>query len=472
MKFYNRKNELEELEILSKAAERKAVMCVITGIRRVGKTELIKEFFKKERGLYFFVDASKTSTQLLTEFSTELKENLGLSERVHISSWDEFFHDLFTYAKKNKVIIAFDEFQRFSHTEKNLPFILQKHFDLHKHTSKLFVIISGSSFGLLRKMFIEEHAPLFQRPSNILHLRQFNFNIICRILHDLRVKDFIDKIVFYAIFGGIPKYYDLLDTYTLKDPDNAMKRLLFHELAPLKREIKNIMVEEFGKEVTTYYSILSAIALGKNKANEIADYSEVKETSLSPYLYDLSELLGAVKKELPVTEDIRSKRVRYHLNNNFFKFWFNFVYRKRSEFELGRFDHLMKLFKQEKNSFVGLAFEDVCRQYLLKTMKFDKIGRWWSKGKDNNIEIDLIALDEKNDVAIFAECKWRDKKPTIADLEKLKEKATFVKWRATTRSEKFVFFSKSGFDNNILDYAKQHDYLLIDLIKMEKEFMK
>ena len=234
MKFYGREEELNELRMLSNAANKKAVICVITGIRRIGKTELIKEFFKKENGIYFFVDNSRPAYQLLAEFSSELKQKLGLSDRLVTSSWDDFFKDLFEAAEQKKIVVAFDEFQRFASVDKSVPFVLQKHFDLKKNDSRLLILLSGSSFGLLKQMFVGQDAPLFQRPSNTLNLRQFDFRTVCQVLGDLGVTDFIDKIELYALFGGIPKYYDLIEDYGVKSSDEAMKKLVFSKQAPLR----------------------------------------------------------------------------------------------------------------------------------------------------------------------------------------------------------------------------------------------
>jgi AAA+ ATPase superfamily predicted ATPase len=99
-------------------------------------------------------------------------------------------------------------------------------------------------------------------------------------------------------------------------------------------------------------------------------------------------------------------------------------------------------------------------------MRFDKVGKWWSKG----VEIDLLALDEEKKEVVFCECKWREKRPDIADLERLREKAAFVNWNKGARFEKFVFFSKSGFDKKTRDYGKSNGWLLVDLVELEECF--
>ena len=478
MKFYDREAEMKELNTLCDAAEKRAVMVVLSGVRRVGKTELIIEFFRKNKGIYFFVDSTKTSNQLLGEFSELLSRELGLSHLLAIRSWDDFFEVIFTQAKEKRLIVAFDEFQRFAFVEPSIPFILQKNFDLRKKESKLLLMISGSSFGLLKTMFIEEGAPLFQRPANILRIRPFGFRLVCKVLHDLGIKKFDEKVELYSFFGGIPKFYEQMELYNASGSQDALDKLLFRQDAPLRAEVRNIISEEFGKQSPTYYGILTAIAIGKTKANEIADYAEIMPTSLPNYLYDLTELLGVVGREIQVTESQTSKKVNFMLSNSFFRFWFRFIYPKESDYELGRYEQLKNSFEGQKESFVGKAFEEICREALVESgiaSKYQKIGRWWGfyrddKGERKTAEIDIVALDKASDEILFCECKWRNRITGLSELLELKRYSELVEWKKQNRKEKFIMFSKSGFDSKAKDYAKENGWTLFDLEGLQKIF--
>ena len=100
------------------------------------------------------------------------------------------------------------------------------------------------------------------------------------------------------------------------------------------------------------------------------------------------------------------------------------------------------------------------------------MGKWWEKPKEGAVEIDIVALKESGSSMLFAECKWQDKKPTIADIESLHGKAEHVDWRKGSRSEKFAFFSKSGFDEKTRHYAKENSWLLVDLKELETAFQQ
>lgn len=108
LKFYNRKKELELLETLHR---NKPSFVVITGKRRVGKTELIKQFSKDKRSLYLFVDPDKSWNILLSEYEEYIKEVFGHPEYIHFRTAGELLVFLLGY--KKDIIVTFDEFQRY-----------------------------------------------------------------------------------------------------------------------------------------------------------------------------------------------------------------------------------------------------------------------------------------------------------------------------------------------------------------------
>jgi len=467
MKFYNRKSELEELKTNEKISKKHKAMIVITGRRRVGKTELIQKFFSKRNGIYLFVNPKKTSKELLSEFSSILTAELSLPKYVKISTWGDFLKVLFDYSKKKRMLIAIDEFQRFLNIDKSIIFQLQEAWDVSK--GKMFLVLSGSSIGMIKKIFIEQKAPLFKRAHNILTLKPFDFKTIHLILEDCGIKSMEEQIRFYSIFGGIPMYYMFIQDYGLKDLESTIDYLLLRDKAPLGNEVSDILIEEFGKEIPTYYAILTAISLGKTTPNEIAGYAGIKETSLAPYIENLSKILGVVKREIPITEKKhwKSKKGRYFLKDDFFRFWFEYIYRNMSYREIGNYEVIKKKINSGIDAFIGISFEGFCKETLLKLNKsgktpfpFEKIGRQWGKIKgkpkgENAYEIDIVALNEKNKEILFCECKWKRGVNAEKVLAELKEKAQHVQWNNQKRKEKLAPENQK-IDSSRTNYSISH----------------
>ena len=461
MKFYNREEELKELDHFYR---KRPSMLVITGRRRVGKTELIK---KIKNQIYLFVDPEKPEHLMIQEFFNEIKSHLKIDELIKVETWEDLFRLIFKIAEKEEIVVSFDEFQRFLRINPSVIFQLQKFWDLNKEKSKIFLVFSGSSIGMIKKIFIENNAPLFKRAQNIIYLRPFKFDIVNAILSDFGLKSMEEKIQIYALFGGVINYYSLMDFYNVKSLTEIFQNLVLRKYAPLKNEVRDIFVEEFGREHKTYYSILLALSSGKNTKKEIEDVVEVKGTSLSPYLYDLIEILNIVDFVLPFNERKGSKKGRYFLKDNFFRFWFKFVFNNMSLYEKEDFTAIYGIIKKEFNSFVGYAFEDFCRELIENnkiSLPFKKttVGRWWSR---RGQEIDLVVINEESKQILFAECKWQDKVDAEKILTELKEKSKYVEWNNGKRKEYFAVFAKS-FGNKV----KREDLLLFDLGDIKRAF--
>ena len=293
MKFHNREDELHELRLLRNALP---AMIVLTGRRRVGKTELVKKFLEDSAGVYFFVDNEKSGKMLIAEFSGQLKECFDLGEYVKIDEWESLLKLIFDIGRDRDVIICIDEFQRFLQLNPSFINQLQKYWDLRSSGSRVFFVLSGSSVGMMNRIFVEQKAPLFKRAQNILFIEPFNFKTINSILTDMGIADPITRIEMCTLFGGMIHYYTLLEHYGVKSAGDAIDKLILRKFAPLKSEVRDTMIESFGREHRTYYSILTAIALGKSTKSEISNFVDVKVTSLSAYMDNLIATVGVVRR--------------------------------------------------------------------------------------------------------------------------------------------------------------------------------
>lgn len=469
MKFYNREKELQELAHLR---QRRPSFAVITGKRRVGKTKLLLRFLDKGE-IYFFVDDKKNEALLVQEYLEILQKSKAIPEVIGaITTLEQLWKLIFNCSKDTPITLAIDEFQRFLKINPSLINQLQKQWDLEGKQSKLFLLASGSSVGMIKKIFVEEGAPLFKRADNIIFLPPLSVKTIFSIAGDLGINGFEEKMKCYFLFGRMPYYYELMEKYEVKSFEEAIDQLLLREFAPLKNEVQEIMIEEFGRAHPTYYEILNALALGKNTKTEMADYVHVEETSLSPYLRDLIELVQVVDYFiLPTENPLKSKKGRYIIADNFFSFWFFFIFRYKSFYEQGKFSEIKKRIEQQKSSFFGRQFERLCRELSgqLIPLTFERTNSWFghyrdAEGNRKEVEIDICSVNGQSREILFGECKWQERVDARKVLTELKEKTKYVEWHKDGRKEYYALFAKS-----FKEKIKEDRVYLYDLSAIEKK---
>ena len=135
-----------------------------------------------------------------------------------------------------------------------------------------------------------------------------------------------------------------------------------------------VLVEEFGKDYGTYFSILSAIARGKTSRSEIMN--EIAG-DVGGYLTRLEDQYGLIAKNQPIFEPTANKGCRYRLNDNFFRFWFRFVFKHQYLIQVGMFDELRSLVARDYEVFSGLALGGCFGRGLRRSMP---IRRWAAGG--------------------------------------------------------------------------------------------
>jgi AAA+ ATPase superfamily predicted ATPase len=459
-KFIDREFELEFLN--DRWDKPDSQFIAVYGKRRIGKTELIKEFIKNKNSIYFICDRTteKENLRNLGRIAGNKFESSIVAENG-FNDWYQFFNFLKDVLKE-KTIVVIDEFPYLFSSNKAISSIFQKGWDEILKDLPVFLILCGSSISMMLKETIVYSAPLYGRKTGQIFLKPLSFYDAWDFFPDLSFDDFL-KI--YALCGGIPLYLKQFNP-EISFLDNLSINV-FNKNSFLYNEGDIILGEQLS-ELRIYFAILKAMALGKTKFGEILNYTGLNKTSIHKYLYVLEEL-QLIKKEVPVTEDRpeKSRKGLYLIIDPFLNFWFKYILPFKSEIESGNLNEVFKYIDKQFDLTVSFIYQDLCQDILkikLKnTFKFNRIGRWWDIIDKKSIEIDLVAIDDENKNILFGEAKWSKKKLGTNILNDLKEKSLFVKWEMTNRKEYYILFSRSGFTEDLLKLAKtEKNILLVD----------
>ena len=415
MRFFDRINEIERLNEITINSRENAQFTVITGRRRIGKTQLLLHATDAKTTLYFFV-TRKAEPFLCQDFQQEIAAKLNIPVLGNITSFSKLFQFLMQISSERHFTLIIDEFQEFFNINPSIYNEMQNIWDISKEKSKINLIVCGSVFSLMHKIFKDYKAPLFGRATAFLHIRPFKVSVLKEIMNELH-PGFKpeDLLALYAFTGGVAKYIQLLvNNNALKF--NKMLDYIVSEDSPFITDGKNILIDEFGKDYAVYFTILSSIAHGDNTRGKIENCIG-KE--VAGYLTRLEHDYGLIKKNIPLFSKSETKNVRYVIGDNFFSFWFRFIYKYSHIIEIAQYDQLRHIIKRDYATFSGIILERFFREKYIESGNLTKIGAYWDRTGEN--EIDLIALNELDKTAHIAEIK-RNKKNISLNI--LKEKVS------------------------------------------------
>lgn len=436
MTFYNR---VEELEALNSSFESPGHdFIVIYGRRRVGKTALLKEFCADRPHIYFLA-AQEAEYRQREKFVDKVAGYFD--ERVpRIDGWDEAFDYLGDKLDTEDLVVAIDEFPYLVAENDSLPSYLQGFIDEQLQDTNSMVVLCGSSVSTMESEVLGHESPLYGRRTVQFDVQPFSFKQARKVM-DYNMPDSIRS---YAITSGMPMYLTLFD-YDHSLAENVRSHILTPS-AVLYNEPEFLLRTEL-RNPARYVSILEAVALGHTTPNEISGSTGINVGPLSKYLQTLRRL-RLVDREVPVTAlGKKSKRSRYHVADEFLRFWFRYVEPNRSSIEEAPEIVYDGTIEPDLPTHVASTFENVCQEVVWEGIRngafepYSEVGRWWY-GED---EIDIVGLSPTDNRILFAECKWTSEPVGEALVDNLQAKAPKVRWGPDDRTEEFVLFSKSGF---------------------------
>lgn len=411
LKFYNREKETALLENIERRSQETAQMTFVVGRRRIGKTALLTTVFAKKTTLYFFVE-KKNEALLCEEFAEEIQNKLGVTIYGKLQNFKDVFGYLMELSKDRHFTLIIDEFQEFNSINTAIYSEMQHVWDKHKKESKINLILCGSVYSLMSKIFEHSKESLFGRATARLHVKHFDIPTLKEILSDYYPKySNEDLLAFYLFTGGVAKYVELLvnaKAFTTKKIINE----ILSENSLFLEEGKNVLIDEFGKDYGNYFSILMLIASSKTSRSEM---ESIMNIGLGGFLDKLENEFGLITKIRPILSKPAGKSVKYRINDNFLNFWFRFIFKYRGAVEMGKFEYVKNIILRDYKTYSGLILERYFREKIMSEETLSSIGSYWESGNQN--EIDIVALNEYEKTAIIAEVKRNSKNISLKNLQ-------------------------------------------------------
>lgn len=404
MKFYDRKAELAELLRIQKLAlTNYSRLTVVTGRRRIGKTSLITKSCEGQPTVYLFVSRSNEAV-LCRGFITDIAASLGIYVPEEISSFTSLFKFLMQTAQTTPFNLIIDEFQEFFNINPSVYSDMQNIWDQYRLKTKMNLVVSGSVYSLMKKIFENEKEPLFGRSDAILRINPFRIDTLKEIFNDYAPSYSNDDLLaLYTFTGGVPKYIEQFFDNAILTKDEMIE-FMVKENSIFVDEGKNILIEEFGKDYGTYFSILGAIASGTNTQPAIE--ANLGGKSIGGNIKRLIEDYNVIKRVRPILAKEGTQVTRYEISDNLLRFWFKYFHRNRSMIEIGNYQLLRQVIKNDYPTYSGLVLERYFKQLLAESFKYRDIGSWWNpKNKEDQHEIDIVALGADKNTAFVFEVK-------------------------------------------------------------------
>lgn len=448
--FVARDRELALLE--ERYASGTFEMVPVWGRRRVGKTRLLLEFCSTKPRVHFFTAGETTAPENLARLSAALQTwhdpadaQAAPTEGLPVfPTYEAALTRAFEEARDERTVLVIDEYPYLAKSYPGISSLLQVLIDRNQVSSKMMLVLCGSSMSFMEHQVLGEKSPIYGRRTAQVRLSPFDYVDAARLLG---TADPVRAVELYSLVGGVPLYLNQLDA--AHDARWNIEHAMLGQGRFLYAEPTSFLLQEVSSPAP-YLAVIGELARGKPRPQEIADATGIAAPNVNEYLRKLGEL-GIVRRETPVGK-ANKRQVRYVLSDYLFRFWHSFVPRYEGAIELGQVEGVAgRIAASGLSTYVGHVFEDVCRQWLARQvaegavdMLPARLGSWW--GTDpaarEQADIDVVAIGSEGEL-VCGECKWTSR-PVGADVvETLERRSRLVAEGAPT--VQLYVFSKAGF---------------------------
>jgi AAA+ ATPase superfamily predicted ATPase len=395
----DRERELEALENAAGASSGQLV--IVSGRRRVGKTFLLQAFGEQHRTLYYTATQQSAPIELAA-FTDAVRASLGsdgLPPGYAFPDWSAALDFVTDRSAEQRLVLVIDEFPYLAGSTPGIESIVQRWWDRRGKDSSVMVVLCGSAVAYMEQIG-GAAAPLHQRATAAVRVAALDYRAAGRFVGSLSPAD---RAVVYGLLGGTPLYLDQWDPRASRRAN--LLRLFGSPASPLVDAAELVLSGEL-PELENAFRILQAVAIGRTRPGEIADYARV---AVERPLKRLT-LLGILERRVPALDDpARSKRSIYRIADPYFAFWFRFIASNRANIARGLGAQLVdNRILPGLDDYMGGVFEDITREHarLLSArgdLAADRVDAWWSA--DGQHEIDIVGVSGRG-VGFVGEAKW------------------------------------------------------------------
>lgn len=451
--FYGREREIRYLE--QNFNKEGASLLALYGKRRTGKTELLKQFCKGKSHT-FYVCRETTDGEQIRLFSRKVLEESPLKNYIHeFQDWETAFSFLLDNNFGKKVVVI-DEFPYMVQNNPEIPSILQNVWDEKNAESNVMIVLTGSAMTYMEQEILAGDKPLFGRTNGSYVLDELSYDASLSLLgqNSLWAKET------YGILGGVPRYLQCFSS--IKSTEDNIKDSLLSKGSALYNEVDYLMKQDL-REPSTYYTILEALANGSNRIGEISKQTGLDRTKINVYLKNLQNY-KVVTRQQPLSLEPQSKahNSRYLISNNYFRFYFRFMYPNYSWLEEGEYERIYEnKIKPNLPHFLKGSLIPAAKETLLALQKsrslqldIDSIGPYW----DKNTSFDLLAYGSDHSL-LAVELVTDPSGANLNDLQQLRDRVALLKNDGVDKT--YCLFSLCGFDTTLKQMSELDPSILL-----------
>ncbi|MFH1633712.1 MAG: ATP-binding protein [Chloroflexota bacterium] len=453
--FFGRNAELQLLDDLWGSP--RATMLILYGRRRVGKTSLLTHWMgpASRRALYWVATPTTTQEQLRS-FSQALYNFANPESSAPVSftyaTWEQAWIQAAALTRQERLALFIDEFTYLLQANPSVAGVLQNVWDHHLKNTDIFLALSGSHLGMMQRQVLSYQAPLYGRATAQLHLRPLPFGITRAYFKRYSAAE---RVVIYAIFGGIPAYWERIDQ-SISISENILRQLLTP--SNMMQEEPRLLLHDFVREPQNYIAILRAVAHNARTQKEILSYTGLPQGHVSKYLSVLQDA-GFVERRIPVTKAQTSRLGRYHITDPYLRFYYRFLAERQAQLALGVQRQALEEIKRHLLDFIGTyTWEELSREWLLRASEHDilpfipdQVGSVWTR----KAQVDVVGFNRMEKTIILGECKWSPRAAGRKVLVDLVEKTSNIvpkqgRWRVY-----YLGFARGGWTEAAKIFARE-----------------